>query len=73
MSSRTFFSNELLLFDSRNLQVRCWGHVLNLIVQEGLDEIKSNIRKVCNAIKYVKASPKRKLKFLQDDEQEYIS
>ncbi|KAL3537508.1 hypothetical protein ACH5RR_000874 [Cinchona calisaya] len=24
----------------RSVQVRCWGHILNLIVHEGLDETK---------------------------------
>ena len=28
-----------LLLNGRNIQVCCWGHVLNLIVKEGLDEI----------------------------------
>ncbi|KAL3537143.1 hypothetical protein ACH5RR_000509 [Cinchona calisaya] len=59
-----YSSRGLMLLNGRSVQVRCWGHILNLIVHEGLDEIKVCIQRVRNAVKYVKASPKRKLEFI---------
>ncbi|XP_071902703.1 zinc finger BED domain-containing protein RICESLEEPER 2-like [Coffea arabica] len=63
----------VLLVNGSNIQVRCWGHVLNLIVQEGLDEINDCIHRVRNAVKYVRGSAKRKLEFLHYADQECIS
>lgn len=68
-----YSSRGSLLLQGRAVQVRCWGHVLNLIVQEGLDEIKDSICRVRNAVKYVKVSPRRKIDFLQYADQEGIS
>ena len=34
-----YSSRGLLSLRGRVLQVRCWGHILNLIVLEGLDDI----------------------------------
>ncbi|KAL7121034.1 hypothetical protein ACP275_02G158800 [Erythranthe tilingii] len=68
-----YSSRDLLLLGGRHLQVRCWCHVLNLIVQEGIGEIKDSIfRVIRKAVKYIKASPKRKLEFLQYADQERI-
>lgn len=36
----------LLLLNGRHLQVCCWAHIINLVVQDGLDEIKESILKV---------------------------
>ncbi|XP_027177847.1 zinc finger BED domain-containing protein RICESLEEPER 2-like [Coffea eugenioides] len=63
----------VLLVNGSNIQVRCWNHVLNLIVQEGLDEINDCIHMVRNAVKYVRGSAKRKLEFLHYADQECIS
>ncbi|XP_012858997.1 PREDICTED: zinc finger BED domain-containing protein RICESLEEPER 2-like [Erythranthe guttata] len=70
--SEQYSSRDLLLLGGRHLQVRCWCHVLNLIVQEGIGEIKDSIFRVRKAVKYIKASPKRKLEFLQYADQERI-
>ncbi|XP_071909644.1 zinc finger BED domain-containing protein RICESLEEPER 2-like [Coffea arabica] len=59
-----------LLVNRSNIQVRYWGHVLNLIVQEGLDEINDCIHRVRNAVKYIRGSAKRKLEFLYYADQE---
>ncbi|KAL3524831.1 hypothetical protein ACH5RR_013203 [Cinchona calisaya] len=67
-----YSSRGLMLLNGRSVQVRCWGHILNLIVREGLDEIKVCIQRVRNVVKYVKAYPKRKLEFLQLADQELI-
>lgn len=71
--SEQYSSRGLLLLGGRHLQVRCWCHVLNLIVQDGIAEIKDSIYRVRKAVKYIKASPKRKLEFLQYADQERIS
>lgn len=61
-----------LLLNGIDIQVCCWGHVLNLIVQERLDEITSSIHGVRNAVKYVRGSAKRKFEFLHFADQESI-
>ena len=43
--------------------VRCSVHVLNLIVQEGLEVIGSALKKIRDTIKYVRASEARKIEF----------
>lgn len=63
----------LLLLNGRHLQVLCWAHIINLVVQDGLDEIKESIFKVESAVKYVKSSPRRKMEFLQYDHEPYSS
>ncbi|KAL3524696.1 hypothetical protein ACH5RR_013068 [Cinchona calisaya] len=67
-----YLSRGLFLLNDECAQFRSWGHILNLIVQEGLDEIKVCIQSIQNAVKYVKAFPKRKLDFLQYVDQERI-
>ncbi|KAL3539093.1 hypothetical protein ACH5RR_002459 [Cinchona calisaya] len=67
-----YSSSGLMLLNGISVLVRCWGHILNLIVQEGQDEIKVCIQRVRNAVKYVKASSRRKLEFLQYADQESI-
>uniref|UniRef100_A0A2N9HI87 BED-type domain-containing protein n=1 Tax=Fagus sylvatica TaxID=28930 RepID=A0A2N9HI87_FAGSY len=41
------------------LHMRCYAHILNLIVQDGLKDIHESIAKVRNAVQYAKSSPKR--------------
>ena len=67
-----YLFRDVLLVNGSNIQVRCWGHVLNLIVQEGLYEINDYICRVRNALKYVRGSAKRKLEFLHYANQECI-
>ncbi|XP_057806576.1 zinc finger BED domain-containing protein RICESLEEPER 2-like [Salvia miltiorrhiza] len=45
------------------LHMRCVAHILNLIVNEGLDEIGMSVRRVREAVKWIKASPSRADKF----------
>lgn len=56
----------------RHLQVLCWAHIINRVVQDGLDEIKDSISRARSAVKYVKSSPRRKMEFLQYADQERI-
>ncbi|CAN1120983.1 Putative AC transposase [Linum perenne] len=41
------------------LHMRCVAHIINLIVQDGLEEIGISIRRVREACKWIKASPAR--------------
>jgi hypothetical protein len=41
------------------LHMRCFAHILILIVQEGLKDIHESIAKVRNAVRYAKSSPKK--------------
>jgi hypothetical protein len=43
----------------------CCAHILNLIVQDGLKEIDSDIQKIRDSVKYVRGSQMRKQNFLQ--------
>ncbi|KAI0524894.1 hypothetical protein KFK09_004284 [Dendrobium nobile] len=54
-----------LLCEGAFFHLDCCAHVIDLIVREGLKEIEYAIKKVRESIKYVKASPTRKQKFLE--------
>ena len=41
------------------MHMRCYAHILNLIVREGLKEIDASVAKVREAMRYVKSSPNR--------------
>ena len=41
------------------MHVRCFAHILNLVVQDGLKEHNESVIKIRNAIRYVRSSPAR--------------
>ncbi|XP_019156380.1 PREDICTED: zinc finger BED domain-containing protein RICESLEEPER 2-like [Ipomoea nil] len=45
------------------LHMRCIVHILNLVAQDGLKECDSSVKKVRDAIRYVRSSPARLQKF----------
>ena len=45
------------------MYMRCCAHILNLIVGEGLKEIKASVAKVREVMRYVKSSPNRNQTF----------
>ena len=45
------------------MHVRCCAHILNLVVQDGLEDYHSSISKIRNAVRYVRASPGRMDRF----------
>ncbi|XP_028768435.1 zinc finger BED domain-containing protein RICESLEEPER 2-like [Neltuma alba] len=45
------------------LQIRCCAHILNLVVNDGLKELKDAFESIRNAIRYVRSSPARLQKF----------
>ncbi|XP_031099798.1 zinc finger BED domain-containing protein RICESLEEPER 2-like [Ipomoea triloba] len=63
-----FFKKKLLSWGVSSVKcnyvhMRCIAHVLNLIVQDGLKDVDSSVKKVRDAIRYVRNSPARLKKF----------
>ncbi|XP_024021000.1 zinc finger BED domain-containing protein RICESLEEPER 2-like [Morus notabilis] len=54
------------------LHVRCCAHIVNLIVNEGLKALHDSIAAIRNAVRYVRSSPARLLKFKSCVEREKI-
>ncbi|CAN1268540.1 Zinc finger BED domain-containing protein RICESLEEPER 2 [Linum perenne] len=46
-----------------HLQVRCVCHIINLVVQDGLNKIGMSVRRVREALRWVRASPAREESF----------
>ena len=56
----------------KHIHVRCVAHVINLIVVDGLKEIGTSMKKVREAIQYVRGSTSRIKKFKECCEAENI-
>ena len=61
-----------LVLDGEFLHMRCCAHITNLIVSDGLNEQNNSIDLIRKAVKYVRSSPSRLLKFKSCVEKEKI-
>ena len=53
------FSWMCKVLNNEFLHVRCFAHILNLVVQDGLKEHNESVIKIRNAVRYVRSSPAR--------------
>lgn len=54
---------DTILFDGLYLHMRFSGHILNLIVKDGLEELKGSVEAIRNCVKYIHSTPLRLDKF----------
>jgi len=52
--------------------MRCCAHILNLIVSNGLKEIDNSVLRIHAAVKYIRSSPSRFMKFKECVERQKI-
>ncbi|KAG7582739.1 HAT C-terminal dimerization domain [Arabidopsis suecica] len=52
-------NSDALMMNGDFMHIRCCAHILNLIANEGLDDISKSIISVRNAVKYVRSSNSR--------------
>jgi hypothetical protein len=53
--------------------MRCVAHIVNLIVQDGLEELDASVKRVRVAVRYIKSSPTRIGKFKKCVELEKVN
>lgn len=54
------------------MHLRCCAHVINLVVKDGLEDQHDSIVRIRKAVRYVRSSPARLLKFEDCVEKEKI-
>ncbi|XP_019084298.1 PREDICTED: zinc finger BED domain-containing protein RICESLEEPER 2-like [Camelina sativa] len=62
-SSFSEISNDSLVMAGDFMHLRCAGHIINLIVKDGLTEIDASVVAVRNGISYVRSGPNRRKAF----------
>jgi hypothetical protein len=61
------------ILQARLLHMRCAAHIVNLIVQDGLKELDTSVKRVRAAVRYIKSSPARIGKFKKCAELEKVN
>uniref|UniRef100_A0A7N0ZQW8 BED-type domain-containing protein n=1 Tax=Kalanchoe fedtschenkoi TaxID=63787 RepID=A0A7N0ZQW8_KALFE len=51
------------ILDGKYLHMRCIAHIINLVVNDGINTVKDSISRVRKAVRYVRQSPSRLQKF----------
>ena len=67
-SAMSFFKKKLMSWGLSSIKIkyvhmRCAAHILNLVVNEGLKEMSTSIKKVREVVRYIRSSPSRLMKF----------
>ncbi|WOL20604.1 zinc finger BED domain-containing protein RICESLEEPER 2-like [Canna indica] len=62
---KVFIVTGKIVASGKYMHVRCIAHIFNLVVQEGLNDVKTSVTKIRNAVKYVRSSPARLKKFTE--------
>jgi hypothetical protein len=52
-------SNKEVVCHHEFIHMRCFAHILNIILHEGLKDVDDSIIKIRKMVKYVKSSPQR--------------
>ena len=65
--------NDTFLLSGQYFHMRCAAHIINLIVKDGLSEIKGAVTGIRDVVKYVRSSPQREQTFKSCVEKERIN
>ena len=68
--NRRLRSWKFVVLDGELLHMRCCGHIINLIINDGLKDMHDSIGSVNNVVRYLCSSPKRMAKFKASVKQE---
>lgn len=60
------------VLDGEFMHIKCGAHIINLIVNEGLESMHDSIAAIRNYVGYIRSSPTRLLKFKRCVEREKI-
>lgn len=69
---RQLNSAKTSIAEGKYLHMRCAAHIVNLIVQDGLKEVDTSVKRVRAAVRYIKNGTSRLVKFKEFAEEEKI-